>query len=129
MQAGVALDAFFGKREIQVARFDAASYAGKVTPTDAEVEAYYKANAKQFQAPEQASIEYVVLDLDALKKGVTVPEDELRKYYEQNIARYTSAEERRARHILVKADKDAAADVKQKAKARASPGRIGASRR
>ena len=78
------------------------------SPTDAEIEAYYKdRNAAQFRAPEQATIEYVVLDLEALKKGITVPEDELRKYYAENVARFTAPEERRASHILIKADKDA----------------------
>ena len=70
-------------------------------------------------APEQASIEYVMLDLEALKKGVAVSDDELRKYYDENALRYTSPEERRASHILIKADKDAPAADRAKAKARA----------
>ena len=67
-------------------------------PSDAEIEAYYKdpAHAAQFRAPEQASIEYVVLDLDALKKDIAVSEDDLRKYYAENEKRYTAPEERRA---------------------------------
>jgi len=116
---GQALDALLQRREVRLAQFDAKSYLGKVSPSDAEIEAYYKSHEAEFRAPEQASIEYVVLDLTALKKGIAVTEDELRKYYDENAARYTSAEERRARHILVKADKGAAPDVKQKAKARA----------
>jgi peptidyl-prolyl cis-trans isomerase D len=116
---GTALEALLQRREIHYASFDTQAYLAKVNPTDAEVEAYYKAHEADFRAPEQATIDYVVLDLDALKKGITVSEDDLRKYYTENIARYTTAEERRARHILIKADKDAAADVKQKAKARA----------
>lgn len=113
------LEALLQQREIHFARFDLPAYLAKVTPTDAEIEAYYKAHVADFRAPEQASIEYVVLDLDTLKKGEKVSEDELRKYYDANAARYTAAEERRARHVLVKADKDAAADVRQKAKAKA----------
>ena len=116
---GSALDALLQRRDIRYARFDLKDYLAKVSPTDADIEAYYKAHEAEFKAPEEASIEYVVLSLDALKKDAAAPEKELRDYYEANIARYTSAEERRARHILVKADKDAAADIKQKAKARA----------
>lgn len=114
-----ALEALLQRREIHYASFETQSYLSKVTPTDAEIEAYYKAHEADFRAPEQAAIEYVLLDLETLKKGIAVNEEDLRKYYTENIARYTSAEERRARHILIKADKDAAADVKQKAKARA----------
>jgi peptidyl-prolyl cis-trans isomerase D len=119
--AAATLDAFFQQREAQVQRFDAKDYLAKVSPTDADLEQYYKdpANAAQFQAPEQASIEYVVLDVEALKKDVTVPEADLKKYYTENAARYSSPEERRASHILVKADKSAPAEERAKAKAKA----------
>jgi peptidyl-prolyl cis-trans isomerase D len=113
------LDALLQRREIRFTRYEAKDYLAKVTPTDADVDAFYKAHEAEFRAPEQAAIEYVVLDLDTLKQGIAVPEDDLRKYYAENASRYTAAEERRARHILIKADKDAAPDVKQKAKARA----------
>jgi peptidyl-prolyl cis-trans isomerase D len=114
-----ALDALLQRREVQVQRFDTADFRGKVNPSDEQLQAYHKANEASFRAPEQASIEYAVLDLDTVKKGVTVPEDELRKYYEQNLARYTVAEERRAAHILVAADKDKPAEERAKAKAKA----------
>jgi peptidyl-prolyl cis-trans isomerase D len=114
-----ALDALLQRREIRLARFEAKDYADKVSPSDADIEAFYKQHEAEFRAPEQAQIEYVVLDMAAIKRGITVPEDELRKYYAENASRYTVAEERRARHILITADKDAAPDVKQKAKAKA----------
>lgn len=117
--AKVALDAFFGKREIQVANFNPADYAAKVSPTPAELEAFYKENAQLFQAPEQASIEYVVLDMDTVKKGITFNEQDLRTYYEQNQARLGGQEERRSSHILLPVAKDAPAAEKDKAKARA----------
>ena len=116
-----ALDAMFQQREVQVQQFATKDSLTQVTPTDAEIEAYYKdaAHAAQFAAPEVESIEYVVLDLDSLKKGVTLSEDELRKYYDENAKRYTSAQERRASHILVKVDAGASADERAKAKAKA----------
>jgi peptidyl-prolyl cis-trans isomerase D len=114
-----AIDAFLQRRELHFTRFEAKDYAAKVNPTDADIAAYYKAHEADFRAPEQATIDYVVLDLAVLKKGITVPEDDLKKYYAENASRYTAAEERRARHILIKADKAAAPDVRQKAKARA----------
>jgi peptidyl-prolyl cis-trans isomerase D len=117
--ADSALDALLQRRSIAFQRFDAKNYAAKVTPTDAELEAYHKAHESEFRAPEQAGIEYVVLDLDTLRKGITLADKDLRDYYEQNKGRYTTAEERRARHILIAADKDAKDDVRKKAKARA----------
>lgn len=119
--ANAGLDAFFQQRELQIERFDPAKFAAQVKPTDADIEAYYKdpKNAAQFQAPEQASIEYVVLDATALSKDVSLTEEDLKKYYTENETRYTTAQERRASHILIKADKDASAEVRAKAKARA----------
>ncbi len=114
-----ALDALLQRREIRLQRFDTKDYVAKVAPTDAEIEAFYKANEASFRAPEQADIDYVLLDLATIKKGIPVSDEDLRKYYTENISRYTAAEERRVRHILINAAKDAAPDVKQKAKARA----------
>jgi peptidyl-prolyl cis-trans isomerase D len=114
-----ALEALLERRQVQVQRFDAKDYASRVNPSDAEVEAFYKANTTQFRTTEQARIEYVVLDLEAMKKQVTLSEDELQNYYKQNIGRYTSAEERHAAHILITLKAGASADEKAKAKAKA----------
>lgn len=117
--AKAALDAFLERRAVQLQRFDPAAYRDNVQPTDAEIEAYFKANEAQFRAPEQASIEYVTLDLAAIGKGITLSEDELRKAYTDNIARYSVPEERRASHILVKAEAGAPPAERDKARAKA----------
>ncbi len=117
--ADVALGAFFEKREVQFASFSAADFSAKATLSDAEIEAYYKGNQAQFQAPESINIEYLVLDLDSIKKSITISEPDLKAYYDQNAARLSGSEERRASHILINAAKDAPAADRQKAKARA----------
>lgn len=115
-----ALDAYFEKREVQVARFNTSDYAAKVNPTDAELEAFYKENGALFQAPEQANIEYVVLDLETVKKNITIKDQDLNTYYEQNKERLAGQEERRASHILIEAPKSAPEAERQKARARAT---------
>ena len=117
--AELALNAFFEKREVQLARFNAADYAAKLNPSDADIEQFYKANEKLFRAPEQANVEYVLLDLDTVAKGITVNEADLRTYYEQNSKQLSSAEERRASHILITAAATAPAAQREQAKARA----------
>ena len=118
--AQAALNAYYERREVQLTRFNTSDYTAKVNPTEAEIEAYYKANPNQFQAPETASVEYVVLDLDTVKKGIALNEADVKTYYEQNAARLSGKEERRASHILISAAKDAPEADKQKAKARAT---------
>ncbi|NDP48575.1 MAG: peptidyl-prolyl cis-trans isomerase [Sulfuriferula multivorans] len=117
--ADLALNAYFEKREIQLVRFNAADFAAKLNPTDGDLEQFYKANEKLFQAPEQANIEYVLLDLDTVKKNITVNETDLKTYYEQNAQRLSGAEERRASHILIASPKTAPAVEREKAKAKA----------
>jgi peptidyl-prolyl cis-trans isomerase D len=115
------LDAWFDQREIQWQRFDTKDYAAQIQPTEAQVQAYYadKAHAAEFKSPEEAKIEYVVFDVDALKPQMTPSADEVKNYYEQNKAHYTVAEERRASHILVAVDPKAPPADVAKAKARA----------
>jgi peptidyl-prolyl cis-trans isomerase D len=117
--ANVALNAFYERREVQLARFNPADFASKVNLTDAEIDAYYKANPEQFQAPEVADIEYVVLDLDTVKKSIVLNEGDLKTYYEQNVSRLSGKEERRASHILINAPKEMSGDERKKARDRA----------
>jgi peptidyl-prolyl cis-trans isomerase D len=117
--ADTALNAYFEKREIQIARFSTADYAAKLTPSDADLEQFYKANANLFQAPEQANIEYVLFDVETIKKGITVAEADLKAYFDQNAQRLSGKEERRASHILLASPKSAPEADRQKAKAKA----------
>jgi peptidyl-prolyl cis-trans isomerase D len=114
-----AVDALLQRREAQLQTFDPKDSLDKVHPSDAEVQAYYQAYTAQFRSPERATIEYVALDLDALKSQINVSEDDLAKYYKENLSRYTQAEERQASHILINASKDEPAATREKAKARA----------
>ncbi len=119
--ASAAIDAMFQQREVQLQRFDTKDYLSKVNPSAADIEAYYKspAHATEFQTQEKADIEYVVLDLDSIMKGIKVPEEELKKFYSENEKSYTVAEERRASHILIKAPKDMPTEERTKARAKA----------
>ena len=117
--ADTALNAYFEKRDIQIARFATADYAAKLNPTDADLEQFYTANAGLFQAPEQANIEYVLFDVETVKKSIVVAEADLKTYYEQNLQRLSGKEERRASHILITSPKGAADADRQKAKTKA----------
>ena len=118
-QFNQAMDALYQRREIQVARFNAQDFAGKVAPSDADLQAFYQSRAASFQQPEEATVEYLVLDLDAVRAGITLSDDDLRTYYKENQERFAGKEERRASHILVNATKDASAQARETAKARA----------
>jgi peptidyl-prolyl cis-trans isomerase D len=99
-----ALATMFQQRDILVARFSAKDFAGRVTVSDADLQAFYEdaANTALFLSREQAQIDYVVLDLEAVTQSIKVSDEELRKYYTENVARYTQVEERRARQAWMR---------------------------
>ncbi|MDP3354951.1 MAG: SurA N-terminal domain-containing protein [Polaromonas sp.] len=117
--ADTALNAFFERREAQVARFSTADYAAKVNPTEAELMQFYKDNQSLFQAPEEATVEYVVLDLESVRKSITVNEQDVKTQYEQSIQQAAGKEERRASHILIESPAAAPAAEREKARAKA----------
>lgn len=112
-------DAYFERREIQWRRLSPRDFESRVQVTDAEVSEFYNANKTLFQSTEQADVEYVVLDLDAVAGGITLAEADLKAYYEQNLARLSGGEQRRASHILLTVASGASADDKAKIKAKA----------
>jgi peptidyl-prolyl cis-trans isomerase D len=118
--ADVALNAYFERRDVQVVRFTPKDFASKVTLTDSDLEAFYQSNPKLFQSPESANIEYVVLDIESIKKTITLKEQDLKDDYANNFSKLNTAkEERRASHILINAPKDMPSADRKKARERA----------
>jgi peptidyl-prolyl cis-trans isomerase D len=104
-------------RDVSYATIAMEPLKAEVKPTDADIEAYYKANEKRFMSPEQVKIAYIELSADMLAKSVTVEESALQEYYESHkTTTYTSPEERSANHILVHVAKDAKPEVVEAAR-------------
>ncbi len=114
--ANVTLDAFYEKREVQVARFLATDQLAKIKADDAALLAYYNANTQRFKSAEKADVQYAVLDLASIEKTITLNEQDVKTYFEQNQERLSNNVERRASHILIAAGKDAPAAEREKAK-------------
>lgn len=117
----LAVEALFQVRDVQWVKFEPTNYVAQLNPTTEQLRAFFNepAMTAAFQMPERADVEYVVLDLESLKQRMSVTEEELRKSYTQNAERFTQPEERRASHILIKAEKSAPAEQRQAAKAKA----------
>ena len=79
---------------------------------DAAVQAYYKAHQAAYMTPESVNLQYAELRLDQLATQVPVTDAELHAAYDKNKATYVVPEKRHARHILIAATKDDAADKK-----------------
>ena len=92
------------RRDIAYALLDPRVLGAAITVSDADVQSYYAVNGSQFQTPESATLEYIEVALQDLARDYTPDEDALRKAYDADPTRFRSAEERRARHILISID-------------------------
>jgi len=95
------------QREVEVATVDADAFVKDVKIDDAQVKAYYDANAAAFRTPEEAKFEYVTLNQDALLARVSVTAEEVKAQYESALKTYTQEEQRHAAHILIAVKPDA----------------------
>lgn len=107
------------KREISVSVINAEQFVDQVKLDVDAAKKYYETHPSEFQIPEQARMQFIVLSPDTLASRVAVSDEEARSFYQQNASRYQKGEERKASHILINAPHDASADVKAAAKAKA----------
>ncbi|WP_293708595.1 peptidyl-prolyl cis-trans isomerase [Stenotrophomonas sp. UBA7606] len=85
--------------------------------SDAEVEQWYKSHPKDFLQPETVALEYVELNAATLPAATAADEATLRHRYEEEKARFVTADQRLASHILISAGSDAASQQAAEAKA------------
>jgi peptidyl-prolyl cis-trans isomerase D len=107
------------KVKLALVKLDPEDYKSQVKPTQAELEAYVKANQARFFVPEKRDVAVLAVDEAKLGEGIPVDDAALRRLYESQKDRFRVEERAQVRHILVKADVTTAAEDKAKAKAKA----------
>ena len=105
------------KIKLAVVTFNADSFRGQATASDADVASYFEAHKDDFKIPEKRKIRYALLDIEAIRAKVVVPQADIEKAYNSSIEQYTTPEQVRASHILLKTEGKTDADVKAKAEA------------
>jgi peptidyl-prolyl cis-trans isomerase D len=95
------LNLYGEQRRAAIATFDVDSVAEEVEVSDDEIVAYYDNNPAEFQSPESADVDYIVIDRNDLRMQGEISEAEMQEYYAQSANRYLQDERRKARHILI----------------------------
>ena len=107
------------QRDFQYFVLKTASYADESVADDAALNDFYQQHLDRFMTEEKVRVEYVELDVAALKSDEAPSEDELREYYNTNKNQFSVPEERQASHILIQleegADEDAVNAAREKA--------------
>jgi peptidyl-prolyl cis-trans isomerase D len=112
------------KVKLAVVSFPNDSFRPDVSVTDEEITAYFDGHKEDFRIPEKRKVRYLLLDVESIRSKVVVPAADIERAYNDRIGEYTTPEQVRASHILLKIEgKDEAAvraqgeEVLKKAKA------------
>ena len=114
------------KVKLAVVSFTADSFRSQVSANDAEVASYFGGHQNDFKIPEKRKIRYLLLDIEALRAKTLVPASDIEREYNNNSEQYTTPEQVRASHILLKTEGKDAAAVKAKAEGLLKQARAGA---
>jgi len=117
--AGQAANLRAERREISEFLVPSAQFNSQVKVTPEQVQAYYDSNRGRFQVPEQARVEYLVLNIDALQAREQVSADDVKAWYDSHLNQYQVKEQRQASHILIAVKQGASPAERAKAKAKA----------
>lgn len=107
------------QRVVSVSPISFQSFMSQAKVDDAAVKNYYEQNSNEFQAHEQAKVEYVKFSAGDLLARVKVSDEDARKYYDEHLNEFGTPEERRAAHILIAVKGSAPQAEQDMAKAKA----------
>lgn len=85
-------------------------------PTDAEIQAYYKANIARFTIPERRVLRYALFGADSLPAAAAPTDAEITAFYNANAATYAASEMRAITQVIL-SDQKAAEAVAAKVRA------------
>ncbi|MCU1385032.1 MAG: ppiD [Acidobacteria bacterium] len=103
------------KVKLAVVSFTADSFRTQVSASDPEVSSYFDAHKTDFKIPEKRKIRYLLVDIEALRAKTVVPAADIEREYNNSSEQYTTPEQVRASHILLKTEGKDEAAVKAKA--------------
>src|SRR5262249_51052512 len=102
------------KVKLAVVSFPADKFREGLEATDAELSAYYEAHKNELKIPEKRKVKSALVDTQAIRNRTQVSAEDIKRSYEDNQQQYSTPEQVRASHILLKTEgKDDAAVKKQ----------------
>jgi peptidyl-prolyl cis-trans isomerase D len=103
------------KIKLALVSFTADKFRPQVTVSDAEVSSYFDAHKNDFKIGEKRKIRYLLVDTDGLRAKTVVPPADVERTYNNTIEQYSTPEQIRASHILLKTEGKDDAAVKARA--------------
>lgn len=109
----------FANEEIKIAYvpFTASDFKNKVHPSKEQLQAYYEEHKDNYMTAPQVKLHFLVFPFAV--DATSIPDDTLEAYYRQNISRFSTPEQRKARHILIKTSQDDSTETLEEKRKRA----------
>jgi peptidyl-prolyl cis-trans isomerase D len=114
------------KVKLDLITIAAADFRKDVTVADQDVASHFEANKERYRLPERRNIRFVVFDAAQARTKLEVPRAEVERYYNEHVSEYTTPEQVRASHILLKTEGKTEADVRARAEAVLQQAKAGA---
>ncbi len=108
-------------QEIKVVyvQFNGEQYRSQVQVTDEALASWFEAHQQQYKTAPQVKLSYLGFAFADEAKPALVNDEAIRTSYQEHLSQYHTPEQRRTRHILLKVDESASAEVKAAKKASA----------
>src|SRR5439155_11313061 len=90
------------KVKLSVVTLTAEKFRPQASVTDADVAGYFNAHTTDFKFPEKRKVRYLLIDVDAIRAKIVVPAADIERAYNNSIESYSTPEQVRASHILLK---------------------------
>ena len=103
------------KVKLAVVSFPADKFREGIQPTDAELNTYFEAHKNELKIPEKRKVKYALVDVQGIRNRTQVSAQDIQRNYEDNQQQYSTPEQVRASHILLKTEGKDDATVKKQA--------------
>jgi peptidyl-prolyl cis-trans isomerase D len=103
------------KATLQLVAVLADNFKAQIVPTDADMAAHFDANKEKYRVPDQRKVKFVRVSPADLAATVKVPREDVERTYNERLGSYTTPEQIRASHILLKIEGKSDADVRARA--------------
>jgi peptidyl-prolyl cis-trans isomerase D len=103
------------KATLEIVAVLADNFKTQVNPTDADIASHFDAHKEKYRIPEQRKIKFVRINLADVGAKIKVPREDVERYYNEHLGTYTTPEQIRASHILLKTEGKNDADVRARA--------------
>lgn len=103
------------KVKLAVVNFPADKFREGLAATDQEIAAHFEKRKNDYKLPEKRKIRFALLDMQGIRQRIQVAPEDVKRRYDEDLQQYSTPEQVRASHILLKTEGKDDAVVKKHA--------------